>query len=220
MDDPTTQIPGQEPVGTNPEAEDQGPSLFKQVMGAVIGGGLALGLYYGYDFAKPKVTAYLTLPVAEGGRLFDLGATSIADKSLEDEERKRFASKNAQAAARLEGRSFDNSIMQAVDNHDTDIDWAGHDIAAEEPDAVVADAGEAEEDFEVSIMEEEMATMEPEANEDNWDDLWGDISDREGGDHERVERSNAKGLPDTGIGIGFVAFGAAGGAWGARKKKK
>ena len=55
----------------NTPETDGPPPLWKQVMGAVIGGALALGVYYAYEYAKPKVTAYLTLPVAEGGRLYD-----------------------------------------------------------------------------------------------------------------------------------------------------
>jgi hypothetical protein len=54
---------------------------------------------------------------------------------------------------------------------------------------------------------------------DAWEDLWGDIREKEEDDHH-MEHSNANTLPDTGVGIGIVAAGAAGGAWGTRKKKK
>ena len=202
-----------------PEDDDR-PSLFKQVLGAVVGGGLALMLYYAYDYAKPQVAAYLTLPVAEGGRLFDLGAASIADDSLEDDERKRIVSRNMRAAQRLENTELGYNELAAADDHSLDIDWAGHQ-AEEQPVEPAID------DFDVDMVEDnmegsfdqQMATKEV-GMEDEWDSLWGDIRDRESNDEHIGESSNAPALPDSGFGIGFLIAGAAGGAASTRLKKK
>lgn len=202
-----------------PEGDDR-PSLFKQVLGAVVGGGLALTLYYGYDFAKPQLAAYLTLPVAEGGRLFDLGAASIADDSLEDDERKRIVSRNMRAAQRLENTQLGYNELAAADDHSLDIDWAGHE-ADQLPEEAPMD------DFEVDMVdvelagtfEQQMATKNMEM-EDDWDSLWGDIRDRESDVEHIGESSNAPALPDSGAGIGLLIAGAAGGAASTRLKKK
>ncbi|MAE68593.1 MAG: hypothetical protein QF793_03045 [Candidatus Peribacteraceae bacterium] len=228
-------------INTEPDTqpEDDGrPPLWKQVLGAVIGGGLALALYYGYEYAKPQVVAYLTLPAAEGGRMYDLGASHLADKTMDAGNRKRLLSRNLRAAGMLKDNTAnDPSLLESVDNHSLDIAWPGHDKddinyaeAIEEdkrpgvPIAVAEKVDEWEKDiedqnFKVDIMEEEMATQNMDT-EDAWEDLWGDIHEREDGSEHSVESSNANALPDTGFGIGFVAIGAAGGAWGARKKKK
>jgi hypothetical protein len=202
-----------------PEGDDR-PPLWKQILGAVVGGGLALTLYYGYDFAKPQLSAYLTLPVAEGGRLFDLGAASIADDSLEDDERKRIVSRNMRAAQRLENTELGYNELAAADDHSLDIDWAGHE-AEELPVEPAMD------EFEVDMVEDDMegsfdmqmATKNMEM-EDDWDSLWGDIRDRENEDEHIGESSNAPALPDSGFGIGFLLAGAAGGAASTRLKKK
>lgn len=206
-----------------PSPDKSRPSLGKQLLGALVGGTLALGVYYAYEYAKPKVAAYLTLPVAEGGRMYDLGAANIADKSLEDSERKRFASKNMQAAARLQGEQFDHSVMQAVDNHSNDIDWQGHEVEQGEEeadsDAVAVVSDEDPHNFEVLMDGEEgIEAMEQEDAPEQWDDLWEDIGDREE-EMEHVERSNAADLPGTGFGLGIVALGAAAGTLAARKRK-
>jgi len=216
--------------------EDDRPPLWKQILGAVIGGGLALALYYGYEYAKPQVTAYLTLPVVEGGRLFDLGASNIADKTMDAGNRKRILSRGLRAAGMLQDNTKnDPSLLSSVDNHSLDIAWPGHnkddpkyaeaikeDIQPGISRAVADKLKEWEKDVDnqklmARVMEEQMATKEMEI-EDAWEDLWGDIHEEES--ENAVEHSNAKGLPDTGFGIGFVAIGAAGGAWGTRKKKK
>ncbi|MDA0376702.1 MAG: hypothetical protein O3A80_05370 [bacterium] len=220
------------------QPEDDRPPLWKQILGAVIGGGLALALYYGYEYAKPQVTAYLTLPVAEGGRVYDLGASNIADKTMDAGNRKRILSRGLRAAGMLQDNTAnDPSLLEASDNHSLDIAWPGHDESdpkyaeAIENDRVpqagihiavedkIQEWGNEEEMIEERVMEEQMATKNMDAA-DAWEDLWGDIREDEGESSHSVERSNASGLPDTGVGIGFIAAGAAGGAWGTRRKIK
>ena len=215
----------EETNGTTETAAPQSdgrPSLLKQVLGAVVGGGLALTLYYGYDYAKPQLAANLTLPVAEGGRLFDLGAASIADKSLEDDERKRVVSRNMRAAKQLENTELGYNELAAADDHSLDIDWPGH-----EAEKLPEEPMEPMDGFDVDVIEDEaagsfdqqMATKNMEM-EDDWDSLWEDIRDRESDGENIGESSNAPALPGSGAGIGFLLAGAAGGAASTRLKKK
>tara|TARA_Y100000310_G_C20653774_1_gene800875 strand:- start:743 stop:1363 length:621 start_codon:yes stop_codon:yes gene_type:complete len=193
-------IPTPTPPPETPETEEQRAPLWKQLVGAVVGGSLALGLYYGYELAEPNVKAILALPPAE--RMFDPGAANIADKTTDEGNRKRLLSRNVRNAQMLEGNN-DPSRLDTVDTHELDVTWPGH--AQEEPD-VVAELPELE------VMEEEMLDV------DEWDDLWEDIKDREYEDEE-VEESNAEDLPDTGFGLGLAVAGALGGALGMRKRK-
>lgn len=224
-----------EDLQTQTQPEDDRPPLWKQILGAVVGGGLALALYYGYDFAKPKVTAYLTLPVAEGGRMYDIGAANIADKTMDPGDRKRILSRNLRAAGLLEDNMMnDPSVLETIDNHSLDIAWPGHDMNDPKYAEVMAQdnvtggpdvAGEYADKWpkpgsseQMAMMEHEMATMNMES-EDAWEDLWGDIRESDRGNHN-MERSNADDLPDTGFGLGFVVAGALGGSAGTRYRKK
>jgi hypothetical protein len=215
---PTHSEPG-EPQA--PETDDR-PPLWKQILGAVIGGGLALALYYGYEYAKPQVAAYLTLPAAEGGRMFDLGASNIADKTMDPDQRKRILSRNIRVAGEIEDRT-DNPQIETADTHALDIAWPGHDPEDEKYEEVLlaenlplpeVDEG----DYNNALFEEEVATKSMDAGEDEWDNLWDDIRERE--ERDDVVHSDAAALPDTGFGIGFLIAGAAGGAASTRIRKK
>lgn len=194
--------------------------LWKQLLGAVVGGGLALAIYYTYDTVKPQVTAWIMLPAAEGGRTFDLGAASIADKDLDDNQRKRFVSKNLQVAQQLENADYGENAMAAADDHSLDIDWPGHEVQTvpevmmEDQVFPMDDAMPMEQQY---MYEEQMATQEMNVgNSNNY--LWGDVP---GGDTmQDNEVSNAPVLPDSGFGIGFLVAGAAGGAASIRRRKK
>lgn len=223
-------------VTTNTKSET--PPLWKQILGAVVGGTLALTLYYGYDYAKPKVTAYLTLPVVEGGRMYDLGAANIADKTTDEGNRKRILSRNLRAAGMLEdNQQNDPAVLDSVNTHSLDIAWPGHDESNPKYKEVMelntqqgistAVTEKVEEWSEESVMPDEdmavpMAIDAAQSNQDAdaWENLWGDIAAEERPTVSSVEESTAEGLPDTGFGIGIIAAGAAGGAWGARKKKR
>lgn len=198
--------------------------LWKQILGAVIGGGLALSLYYGYEYAKPKVTGYLTLPPAE--RMYDLGASHIADKTTDEGNRKRLLSRNARVAQQMQGHTAAPDLLDSVDNHSLDIAWPGNEpddseyteVVDTTPDAEVDMAEEGTEDIMVnnSLFEQEMATKEMAVSD--WDTLWGDIRARDTDEH--VDRSDADALPDTGFGLGFIIAGATGGALASKKRKR
>lgn len=219
------------------QTDDGRQPLWKQLLGAVIGGGLALALYYGYEYAKPKVTAYLTLPPAD--RMYDLGAANIADKTTDEGNRKRLLSRNARVAQQMEGYSAAPDLLDTVDDHSLDIAWPGHDPSDPKYTEVTGVMPEPEEDtamMKSMDMEPDMAMEDSKmhinndlfasevltkemAMNDDWDSLWGDIRSRETRD-ERVERSDAEALPDTGFGLGAIIAGATGGALASRKRKR
>lgn len=233
---------------TNTPNDDDRVPLWKQIMGAVCGGALALALYYGYEYAKPVVTAYLTVPYPEEGRMYDLGATNIADKSLEEDERRRVASRNMQAAERMRGRQMDPGLMEAVDNHVFDINWKGHTEPEEAEEEVIEGGVQDDEGWEVAYTEpqdgipginnalflQEVATQEvpvavtadadvmKEAPEDEWEELWGKVKeeDEEYNDEKALVRSNADALPDSGVGLTAVLLGSSVGAAAMRRKKR
>lgn len=181
--------------------------LWKQLVGAVVGGTLALGLYYGYEAAEPRVSAYLSLPHAENGRMFELGASNIADKTTDEGNRKRILSRNVRVAQQLE-KNNDPAMLATVDTHELDVAWPGHN--PNDPKYT-----------EVTGLEPPAPVEPVEAEEDEWENLWDDIQEQEVqyNEVEEVEESNADDLPDTGLGLGLAAAGAAGAAFGMRKKK-
>jgi len=202
-----------EELSTQTSEENTRAPLWKQLLGAVVGGGLALAIYYAYDTAKPQVAAWLMLPAAENGRTYDLGAANIADKDLDDNQRKRFVSRNLQVANQLENTDYGDSPMAAADDHSLDISWPGHE-AQEVPDAMMEDQPLPAEDTmqmdQNSMIQEQMATS------DSY--LWGNIPGEE--TMQDSEALNAPALPDSGFGIGFLVAGAAGGAASIRRRKK
>ncbi|MBM3231151.1 hypothetical protein FJZ28_02375 [Candidatus Peregrinibacteria bacterium] len=208
-------------IVTPADTGDDRPPLWKQILGAVMGGGLALCLYYGYEYAKPAVTAYLTLPPVEGGRMYDLGAANIANNSLESDERKRIVSRNNRAAAFIEGSDVQ---VQKVEDHSLDIMWpeaekvlakkqgvpktesgvmlAGVDAAA------IADAGEPE-------------AVEEEEESDDWESLWSEMKKEDADKKTTKKISHGDALPDSGFGAMIaIAGSAAGGAYMRVRRKK
>lgn len=206
---------------TNTQTQDDRQPLWKQVLGAIIGGGLALALYYTYDYAKPKVAAYLTLPPAE--RMYDLGTSNIADKTMDEGNRKRILSRNVRVAQQLDQNDI---ALETVDDHSLDIAWPGNDptdpkytevtgieVVQEEPEQMHEEVA-----MEVNILEQEMATKTMQMDS-NWENLWGDIRSRED-DAAHMESVDADALPDTGFGLGAIVAGAAGGALASRKRRR
>ena len=160
------------------------------------------------------------LPAAEGGRTFDLGASNIADKDLDDEQRKRFVSKNLQVAQQMENTNDGQNSMAAVDDHSLDIGWPGHEVQTA-PDAMIEDESLPEDNAmqmeQQHMIQEEMTTQEmPMGGSDNY--LWGDVPGEE--TMQNTEVLYAPTLPDSGFGIGFLIAGAAGGAASIRRRTK
>lgn len=204
-----------ENTNTTPATDtgDDRPPLWKQLLGAALGGGLALALYYGYETAKPTVTAYLTLPTVEGGRSYDLGAANIANDSLSERERKRIVSRNMRAAASIEGKEVD---IEAIEDSSLDIEWPSVQERNAPVAAVVTD-DMPEEDTDAEPMEDE-TDME----EDAWESLWSDMKEEEatGKDMKDTVHSEAPALPDSGFGAVFAIVGSSAGAAVMRIRKR
>lgn len=193
------------------ENSTQRVPLWKQLMGAAVGGSLALGLYYGYEAAQPRVQALLTLP--SGDRVFDIGAANIADKTTDEGNRKRILSRTVRNAQMLEQNS--DASLDTVDTHEMDVAWPGHN---ENDPKYTEVTGIVPEEPEPEVVAQVPEEMNNDQEIEQWDMLWEDIKQREFEDEE-VEESNADDLPDTGFGLGFALAGAFGGAVGMRKKK-
>lgn len=185
--------------------------LWKQLMGAAVGGSLALGLYYGYEATAPRVQALLTLP--SGERVFDLGAANIADKTMDEGNRKRILSRTVRNAQMLEQNS--EADLDTVDTHEFDVAWPGHNVNDPKYTEVTG--------IEIAQEPMEEVTSDESSNnqemEEEWDMLWEEIKEREY-EEEEVETIDADNLSDTGFGLGFAIAGALGGTLGMRKKRK
>ena len=201
------------------------PPLWKQVAGAVVGGTLALGLYYGYEYAKPHVsslTAYVTLPGGDDvERKYDPGIARVNDSSLEADELKRFASRNRQAADRALAASDDvnTDYLETDDVNPFEVDW---------PTYQKMEAEEAVEDEPVGIeWPEDADAMEyEEAEDDPWEDFpWDDETNDWDADameyeEEEVVSVNAETLPSSGVETWILGFAALMGAGYVRYRKE
>ncbi len=216
MDEHTNTVPT-----TTPKTEDDRPPLWKQILGAVLGGALALALYYSYEFVKPKVTAYLTLPSAEGGTMYPPGASNIADKTMDESHRKRILSRNLRAAGVVQDNTInDPALINSPDDHSLDVSWQGDEQSAPQIQTDEQSAPQTDEQTapaQEQVSDQQVATGEIAMETDAWGNLWGDIKEEEAGSTESI---NAQDLPDSGFGLGFIAAGAAGGVMGFWRKKK
>lgn len=189
-------------------------SLQKQLLGAVVGGTLALSLYYAYEWGSPAVEAILALPPAE--RTYELGASNIADKTTDEGNRKRLLSRNVRVAQQLTGAASDNNAMlNTVDDHSLDIAWPGNnpeDPKYTEVTGITPEVPEPEAPVVPTTDEDTTDTM------NEWEALQQHITMEED-TAMHVEESNADDLADTGLGLGVIAAGALGGALGGRLKK-
>ncbi len=194
-------------------------------MGAVMGGGLALCLYYGYEYAKPAVTAYLTLPPVEGGRMYDLSAANIANNSLENDERKRIVSRNNRAAAFIEGSDVE---VEKVEDHSMDIMWPeAEKVLAKKNGAPKAETGAMVAGVDAAMIED---TEEPDADvtkkeeveeSDDWESLWSEMKEEDSTKKTQKKIAHGDALPDSGFGAMIaIAGSAAGGAYMRVRRKK
>lgn len=152
---------------TRKKASGKGASIVRQVVGAAVGGSLALGLYYAYEYGAPVVTAWLTVPQ---GQYSVSGTGTAAHKNLKEEEAKRIAQR-AQYVVDKYGQKEDlpapkkavpsNWDLDAIDNLEVAADEGWGDFADEWPEPPEAPVDEAPAD------EWEAA----------WDDAWDDEFD-------------------------------------------
>jgi len=82
------------------------PSLWKQLLGAAIGGGLALALYAGYEVTQPRLTALLSLPPIKSDE-----AVGVADKNMDKEEYERIAARTREIASKFYRRTGKSAVQ-------------------------------------------------------------------------------------------------------------
>lgn len=208
------------------DIQDDRPPLWKQLLGAALGGGLALALYYGYDAAKPALLGYLTLPPVDGGRTYDLGAANIADRSMDEQTRKRVVARNIQAAAGVQGQQADLGDDTPIESHSLDINWPG--LAQDASSSAKSGMGSTDPVADDSMMQDDSAMPEVgTGSEDAWGSLWKDVQEKDMR-IENEERDAPKkevaaktpALPNSGIGAGLAVAGAAGGSVFSRLRRK
>jgi len=150
---------------TSTKKNVHGSSLLRQLSGAVVGGTLALGIYYTYEYGSPVVTAWLTVPQDQ----YTVSDATSAQKSLKEGEQARI-SQRAQYVVDKYGQRNDppppkkgvpeNWDLDAIANMETTEDegWGGY--TDEWPDPP-------------------LASEEDQGSADNWDAVWDDTWDDE-----------------------------------------
>lgn len=84
------------------------PPLWKQLLGAVLGGGLALGLYYGYEYGKPRLLAYVTIPASQ-----ESGVIRVSDTDRESDTYDRISARAKEIAEKFKSRMVDPADLLA-----------------------------------------------------------------------------------------------------------
>lgn len=177
--------------------ESNKPSLFKQALGALAGSAVALALYYSYEFAAPRITAYVTLPPAE--RQHDLGDARVADETTTPEQLKRIESRNRKIAERIEGANPEDYKV-------TEDEWK-----SEWPSEVPAQASSSSQASSAASIQ----------NNDGWQDFIREpvpivTATKTQPAQIAATHSSAPALPDSGIGSVMALVAAFGGAASVR----
>lgn len=168
----------------------QGASILRQLTGAVVGGGLALGIYYIYEYGAPVVTAWLTVPQDQ----FTVEAGVAAQKDLKETEQRRIA-KRARYIVNKYGQEVAapppkkgvpaNWDLEAIENLEQAADegWGGWTDEWPEPPEVPQDE-EASEDWDTAwddtwnddfeALEALSYNAEEDVKAENWDETWDD----------------------------------------------
>jgi len=190
-------------------SENNRPSILKQLVGAVVGGALALGLYYGYNTVVPKITAYMQVPYTESEQTANFAQQDLDTDELEFERRLR---RNREIRDRFSAppESIPNEVLERVRRR---VEEFNEQLTPEEEARINEEleggsgeeAGESEETEEIEETEE-VVLPEPAAQgqslnaEVEWLQEW-----------EETVRSPYEGseeLPDSGVGAGLGVLGA------------
>ena len=148
------------------KGKEQKASLLRQLTGAVVGGSLALGIYYGYQYSAPVVTpivtAWLTVPQdqlsVEGG--------VAAQTGLKESEQRRIAQR-----ARFIVDTFGQEVEPPAPKKDTPANWDLEAIGNMEQAADEGWGDWSDEWPEPPVEPQEEKTEEWDAA---WDDTWDD----------------------------------------------
>lgn len=171
--------------------------ILKQLMGALVGGTLAVGLYYAYDYGAPVVTGYLITP-ERFPQFFTDGETTISQKDLSDEKQARITARVRRAI------NFEPTTSEPV--ADTTLYGGAPTAAVYAPTyAQTLPAEPAVTTTRITtgperIIAEERTTTTTETITET--------------------RTQAPGLPDSGLPIALFATGLAGSMFGIQRLKK
>lgn len=185
--------------------KQKGPGILKQLMGAVVGGSLALGVYYVYDWGAPQVTAWLSVPQSQESA--DRGI--VADTSLEHRERDQLERKTRDAVARL-GATQENPAQLA--RADVWSKWKEHE--ASEPEREESREARRE---RIESLRNSVAQRAGERVADAHERSMYSTESYASGSVEVVRDDGD--LPDSGFGLPLAAV-SLGAAAGIRRKKK
>jgi hypothetical protein len=183
------------------------PPLWKQLIGALGGGALALALYAGYTVAKPELHSLTGLLVLPQSRIDSdaIGDVRVARADVSEREMKRIASRAQRIAADFSGNY--NAAAPVVEEPIAPIAPIEMIPMAEEDEAEIA-----------AVQAEMEAMLEDESDHaEAWDDQ--DMQALMQYDEEKFY-GNTEALPDSGIGAWLatlVAFAGAGIALVRRK---
>lgn len=193
------------------------PSLYKQIVGAVIGGSLGLLVYGGYQVASPKLTAWTSIPQqwlesnGEGSR--------VADKDRTDRTNMHFEVR-AREIAKEFGAAYRNyqveDVTSAFSSSSSTVSLEASSMG------VVPFEGATKADASAATMSEHVASSEASSQEQSESgrakavqELWNsDVM-------EKAPGPDAEDLPDSGIGLlgALVAAGAGAGGLRARRHR-
>jgi|TARA_B100002003_G_scaffold215477_1_gene214371 hypothetical protein len=166
------------------KAKQRGASLLRQLMGAAVGGSLALGIYYAYEYGAPTVTAWLTLPQTQSS----IEGGVAAQKSLTEAEERRISQR-----ARHLVDTFGQENEPLPPKKDVPDNW---DLDAIENLEQAADEGWG--GWSNDWPETPAAPQEDDEDADNWDAVWDDTWDD---DFEALEK------------LSYNDDGTTGGSW-------
>lgn len=195
---------------TSSSDERDTPPLWKQLAGAGAGMMIALGLYHGYRYAQPVVTALLIPPGGFAPSALE-GSAQFSDKTMNEggEDYDRTAQRiQAQAlkaiSAAAEGQAQETVPMPMEEPQEiTPSPWTQTTVETPAPSVPAP------------VMERSAAGLRP---------LTGSApaSERQAVATQIQEvRSSAPDLPDSGISLWIATFGAmAGAAWHVRRKRE
>lgn len=188
------------------------PSLWKQLLGAVIGGSLGLLVYSGYQVASPAVTSWLTIPQqdlpsnGEGSRLADNDRTERTNSHFEA---------RAREIAQEFGAAYKNYQVKE----------AAPEVSSASSEAASAGSSTGVIPFEGATASESFVSSKASSADPSADveaertravrEMWKD---------ENIEKApgpDTDELPDSGLGVlgALVAAGAGAGGLRARKRK-
>ncbi len=171
------------------------PILLRQISGAVIGGSLALVVYYAYNYGSPVVTAWLI----SNPSIANTQTNEFADKDLSKYDKRRVESQ-IRAIAQATGSKNQYSSAESIEPEIADTVWE-EEWKNEEP-----------------LVIEEVETDEPEITEYLSEDSV-DFSTQE----EEIfaeEMNSVPELPDSGFGILSLMVVAGAGAGIKMKNRK